>query len=155
MLGGAKKEVTPRYAEWDRGRIREKASLDAQSKIYKPRLLAYYVEITLELYPAKLENAPDQKQSYLCAKRKQTITNSFQSVKQSIQGVFRKSDAEAVKPQQTLYFIPSLNSNQMHDNNKKVHVTINADPNIHDMISNMHQSFDLVSQSINKVNVSK
>jgi len=156
MLGGAKKNGTPRsrYAESDRGRIREKASLDAQSKIYKPLLLAYYIEIALELFPAKLENVPEQKQSYLCTKRKQTITNSFQSVKQSIQGVFRKNDAKAVKLPTPMYYIPSLKHDQKYDD-EKVQVMVNADQTIHDKINQMHQSLGSISHAVYKVNVVK
>jgi hypothetical protein len=156
------KEQNPRYAESDEGRIREKASLDVKSKIYKPLLLAYYIEISLELFPAQLENAPEQKQSYLCGKQRMEIKNSVQSIKQSIQGLFRSftSDAKSSSSPSISaewYFIPSPTYGKKYDKKKDeieiVQVALNADQHIHNAIADMHQSLDAIHHAINKVNV--
>ncbi len=157
IRGGKKgQESKPRYVESDQGRIREKASLDVKSKVYKPLLLAYYIEISLELFPAKLENIPEQKQSYLCGKQRMEIKNSVQSIKQSIQGLFHSFRSDAKTPASAaLYFIPSLKYDQKQDQKQDqiVQVTLNADQNIQDAVHQMHQSLDAINHTINKIHI--
>lgn len=170
IIGGAKKKnaqyVLPSL------RIREKASLDDKQKIYKPALLAYYIEISLELFPSKL-NEPknhDQKNTFICNKRKMAIKDSFESVKQTLKSITTfGSNLVSQGLAETMYFIPSTtyvlesrrpiedenrsDSDTLTKDDVRPTIKVIGDESIHHLIKDIHNILPGISTTINKLNV--
>ncbi len=153
-------------------RTREKAGLDAkQQNIYKPALLTYYVELTLELFPSKVKSdstnetassLADQKNSFICNKRRIAIQSSFQSVKQTFKAITSATttlikDAVA-SPMYTIpsiaYVLTTVSSTLSKPKLDLVTVNLQADDNIQRLLQNIKIKALTMSKTIDKTHIS-
>ena len=161
-------------------RMREKAALDAKQQIYKPSLLAYYVEISLELFP-KNDHVADpkksadpnalatQKQSFICNKRRIAIQTSLQSVKQGFKTITSAATSLMKDITDPLYAIPSIayveaiitksstNASTVNASTVDVNastVNVRADDNIHEIMRGIHDTTLSIANAVHGANVS-
>jgi len=162
-------------------RVRTKATLDVpSSKIYKPPLLAYYIEVSLELFPAKQSQTKDKdkntkkqeqeqeteakaRRRFICNSRREEIKTIFQSMKAQLKHAF-KATAQATGAMEKEYSIPVINmmdeTKYKHDSRKQdggnVVISINAEdaPIVIGKLEEIHEIFNNINSFVEKIKVS-
>jgi len=129
--GGAmrKKHRANPYINYNTNGIRDKAFVQNKSKIYKPNLLAYYIEISLELFPAELNGKFDKKQSFICNKRRIEIKNIVEYIKNKFYSISVASFKTKNVPTNNTFAIPPIvsalpNEPLKPDIGAKTHTTV-------------------------------
>ena len=184
MKGG--KKNTPKNTKMvlpTENRVRTKANLDVpSSKIYKSPLLAYYIEVSLELFPAKQSQIKDKdkntkkqeqeqeqeteakaRRQFICNSRREEIKTIFQSMKAQLKHTF-KATAQATGAMEKEYSIPVIN---MMDETKYKHdireqdggnvvISINAEdaPIVIGKLEEIHEMFNNINSFVEKIKVS-
>ena len=150
-MGGATirgEKNTKYYNESDRNRIREKASLDTQKNIYKPTLLAYYIEVSLELFPSNLTDDTANKNSFMCNSRRLEIKQAMTSIKRDFQSAVSSMSSSPPSNNIILSSIPSFKQSQNAQAQENVSVVVNAPTDIHQNINKIHESMININNSI-------
>ena len=154
-MGGATirgEKNTKYYNESDRNRIREKASLDTQKNIYKPTLLAYYIEVSLELFPSNLTDDTANKNSFMCNSRRLEIKQAMSSIKRDVQSAISSMSSSPPSNNIILSSIPSFKQSQNAQENaqaqENVSVVVNAPTDIHQNINKIRESMININNSI-------